>query len=84
MHSAACALAARLAKGDVIVASSDLTHYGRAYGYTPFPNDAALPERLRDRATGIFEAAGSLDVAVFDRFLSSTGDNLCGAVRSGF
>ncbi len=78
VQSAACALAARLAKGDVIVASSDLTHYGRAYGYTPFPNDAALPERLRDRATGIFEAAGSLDVAAFDHFLSATGDNLCG------
>ena len=36
-------LAARLKQGDVIVASSDLTHYGEAYQYTPFPADANCP-----------------------------------------
>ncbi len=75
---AARKLAARVQAGDLLIASSDFTHYGKAYGYTPFPDDAKLPARLRERAEQAFEAIGSLDVSAFDRHLESTGDTICG------
>ncbi|MGE5645601.1 MAG: AmmeMemoRadiSam system protein B [Acidobacteriota bacterium] len=75
---AAGKLAARLRQGDVIVASSDLTHYGAPYQYTPFPDDALIPARLRGRAAEIFDRIGSLQIAQFDRFVAETRDNLCG------
>jgi AmmeMemoRadiSam system protein B/AmmeMemoRadiSam system protein A len=78
LTQAAAKLATLAQQGDVIVASSDLTHYGLAYGYVPFPNDERTPERLRSRATEIFGRIGSLDVSQFDGMLSETHDNLCG------
>lgn len=75
---AARKLAARAAAGDLIVASTDFTHHGKAYGYEPFSVDKELPEKLRHRALEAFEHIGSLDVALFDRFLRSTGDTICG------
>jgi AmmeMemoRadiSam system protein B/AmmeMemoRadiSam system protein A len=79
LAGAARKLAARLARGEVIVASSDLTHYGASYGYTPFPNDVHLPSRLRGRAIEIFERIGSLDVPAFDRFVLAKKENVCGS-----
>ncbi|MCL5744154.1 MAG: AmmeMemoRadiSam system protein B [Acidobacteria bacterium] len=78
LAAAARKLATRVEQGDVVVASSDLTHYGEAYGYTPFPLDKQLPLRLRNRAMEIFERIGSLEPPAFDAFLSETKDNLCG------
>lgn len=75
---AAQKLARRMEQGDVVVASSDLTHYGETYRYTPFPNDKDLPRRLRHRALSTLEQIGSLDVADFDRYIEITQDNLCG------
>ncbi len=75
---AARKLAGRLEQGDVLVASSDLTHYGVPYQYTPFPNGPQLGAHMRERAAEIFEKVGSLDVGQFDAFLAATRDNLCG------
>ncbi len=78
LQAAAQKLASRLTKGDLIVASSDFTHHGKAYQYAPFAQDKQLPQRLRERAMEAFEHAGSLNVAGFDRFLARTGDTICG------
>lgn len=78
LASAAQMLAHRMEAGDVVIASSDFTHYGQAYGYTPWPNDKELPKQLFRRAMLTFELVGSLDVAAFDRFVEGTGENLCG------
>ncbi|HVX65918.1 MAG TPA: AmmeMemoRadiSam system protein B [Bryobacteraceae bacterium] len=78
LAAAARKLVGRLKQGDVIVASSDLTHYGAAYGYTPFPVTQTLPARLRDRAYEIFERIGSLSTAQFEALVAGTHDNLCG------
>lgn len=78
LASAAVRLAGRLKQGDVIVVSSDFTHYGQAYGYTPFPADGLLPARLRQRARELFDRIGSLDIPQFDRYVSETRDNTCG------
>jgi len=78
LTAAAKKLAARAAQGDLIVASSDFTHHGAGYGYQPFPQNDALPEKLRERALEAFEHIGSLDVPLLDRFLAETGDTICG------
>lgn len=78
LAAAAKKLAARVRAGDLLIASSDFTHYGKIYGHTPFPAGARLAERLRARAEQAFDAIGSLEVAAFDRHLESTGDTICG------
>ncbi len=78
LAAAAKKLAARVEAGDLLIASSDFTHYGKAYGYTPFPADARLMTRLRERAEQAFETIGSMDVPAFDRYLEATGDTICG------
>ncbi|MEP7362013.1 MAG: AmmeMemoRadiSam system protein B [Acidobacteriota bacterium] len=77
-QAAARKLAARAAAGDLIVASTDFTHHGKSYGYEPFGEGKELPEKLHERAQESFEHVGSLDVALFERFLRSTGDTMCG------
>ncbi len=77
-EAAARKLAARAAMGDLIVASTDFTHHGRAYGYEPFGASSDLPGNLRNRAQEAFERVGSLNVPLFDEFLGSTGDTICG------
>jgi AmmeMemoRadiSam system protein B/AmmeMemoRadiSam system protein A len=78
LAAAAKKLAIRVRAGDLLIASSDFTHYGKAYGYTPFPADSRLPTRLRERAEEAFETIGSLDVPAFDQYLQTTGDTICG------
>jgi len=78
MRAFARRLSSRIGKGDVIVASSDFTHYGKTYRYEPFPLNDELPKRLFERALALFERIGSLDGGGFDRFLEETGDTTCG------
>ncbi len=78
LEEAAGRLAARLKKGDVVIASSDFTHYGKAYGYLPYPNDKEIRLRLFRQAMLAFEGIGSIRVAEFDRYLEATGDTICG------
>lgn len=73
------ALAAEWRPGTVLLASSDFTHYGRSFGYVPFPADSRIAERLRDLDTECMEAAGSLDAAFFLETLAETGATVCGA-----
>lgn len=76
--AAAQALAQIVQPGDVLLASSDLTHYGRAFGYQPFPVDEDTPDRLRDLDYRAIEAAGSLDPKLFLASLRDTGATVCG------
>jgi AmmeMemoRadiSam system protein B/AmmeMemoRadiSam system protein A len=77
--AAAEALRGLLDDRTVLIASSDLTHYGRDFGYLPFPLDGSTPERLRGLDNAVLAAAGSLDQGVFDRELSRSGATVCGA-----
>jgi len=63
----------------VLIASSDLTHYGRDFGYLPFQLDHSTPERLRALDSAALAAAGSLDPALFAGELSRSGATVCGA-----
>ena len=79
LTTAAAALRALLDNRTVLIASSDLTHYGRDFGYLPFPLDRATPERLRALDGAVLAAAGSLDPALFGDELSRSGATVCGA-----
>jgi hypothetical protein len=71
-------LAAHVQPGDVLLASSDLTHYGRNFGYEPFPADAYVQERLAELDASAMEAAGSLDPALFLDTMRELDATVCG------
>ena len=72
-------LAAEWRAGTVFLASSDFTHYGRAFGYVPFPADDRIADRLRSLDAESMEAAGSIDSGLFLESLAETGDTVCGS-----
>ncbi|RPI20013.1 MAG: AmmeMemoRadiSam system protein B, partial [Acidobacteriales bacterium] len=77
-EKAAERLANCLSPGTVLVASSDLTHFGRSFHYEPFPADDRTPERLRQLDYGIIEAAGSLSPELFLETLRQNSATVCG------
>jgi AmmeMemoRadiSam system protein B/AmmeMemoRadiSam system protein A len=77
-HAAARVLA-QLADSDTIfLASSDLTHFGRAFGYQPFPADSSAAEGLAELDRVVMEDAGSLDAELFLDGLRHSGATVCG------
>ncbi|MBI4874952.1 MAG: AmmeMemoRadiSam system protein B [Acidobacteria bacterium] len=78
-RAAARRLAAEMRPGDVAIASSDFTHYGRSFGFQPFPVDSATPGRLRSLDLDAVEAAASLDEEIFRAALEDSGATVCGA-----
>lgn len=77
-EQAADALAGLYRPGDVLIASSDFTHYGKYFGYEPFPLDSCTPDRLTELDTRLMEAVGSLDTRLFGAELRETGATVCG------
>jgi len=77
-RAAADALAAHWRPGTVFLASSDFTHYGRSFGFTPFPADRAVAGRLRDLDFDCMEAASTLDSVRFLGALEKNGATVCG------
>lgn len=68
-----------LLDGDtVLVASSDLTHFGLDFGYLPFAADDSAPDNLRSLDMDVLGAAGSLKPAIFRRELERSGSTVCG------
>ncbi len=77
--AAAGALAALWRPGVVFVASSDFTHYGRNFGFTPFSPERAAAGALRDLDFECIEAAATLDSARFLAALDESGATVCGS-----
>ncbi len=77
-QAAAMALAGQIQPGDILLASSDLTHYGRSFGYEPFPAGRDVAWRLAQLDTGVMDAAGSLDPALFLATLRELDSTACG------
>jgi len=76
--AAAEALLAVMTPGTVLIASSDFTHYGREFGYLPFPADDHAPDRIRELDLECIHAAGSLDPEVFLETIRHTRATVCG------
>ncbi len=77
-EKAADVLARCMAPDVVLVASSDLTHFGRDFGFEPFPVDRAVSERLRRLDFQVLESSGSLREEVFLETLRETSATVCG------
>ena len=77
-RAAAQRLAAAWRPGVVFLASSDFTHYGRGFGYVPFPADSAVAFHLRELDLECAEAAGGLDSSLFLETLEERGATVCG------
>ena len=75
---AAAWLAECLDAGTALVASSDLTHFGSAFGFKPFAVDSRTPERIRELDYEVMDAAGSLHDDLFLETLRRTSATVCG------
>ncbi len=60
----------------LLVVSSDFTHFGNKYRYTPFSDN--LDERIRDLDRGAIEAVTNLDAVALDSYLNETESTICG------
>jgi len=78
-RQSAAILAAAWRPGTVFLASSDFTHYGRDFGYQPFPLDRSTPARLEILDFECIDAAGSLDSEFFRETLRHNGATVCGS-----
>ena len=65
-----------LGKKIVFIASSDFTHYGRAYGYVPFSSD--IPDRIRKLDKKAIEFIKKKDDVGFLNYVYETGATICG------
>ncbi len=71
-------LAGALSRPDtVLVVSSDFTHYGRDFGYTPFASDRLLNVRRVDM--GAFHYIQTGDAATFREYTEKKNCTICGA-----
>jgi MEMO1 family protein len=78
-EEAARKLAGCMSPGTVLLASSDLTHFGSAFHYQPFAVDAGVADRLRRWDFEFLEAAGSLREEFFLRVLREKSSTVCGS-----
>jgi AmmeMemoRadiSam system protein B/AmmeMemoRadiSam system protein A len=65
----------------LLVASSDLTHYGENFAYTPFKGD--IKKQLTILDTGFIETIQKLDFENYYRYFEKTGITACGFVPIG-
>jgi AmmeMemoRadiSam system protein B/AmmeMemoRadiSam system protein A len=72
------ALAALVDDGTVVVASSDFTHHGARYGWSPY-DGPGLPETLLTVGRRTAERAAAMDPRGFLTQVEVSGDTVCGA-----
>lgn len=75
---AAGLLARLLDQGAILMASSDFTHFGKRFGYLPYPPDQEAPGRVRLLDARVIEAAASLRYEEFLDTLLAYESTVCG------
>lgn len=76
IKQAAEALSEILTENTLLIASTDFTHYGRAFGYLPFTEN--VEESLRILDLGAFDFIRRKDVKGFRLYCEKTGATICG------
>jgi len=71
-------LAGLVDEGTLVVASTDFTHYGPNYGYTPFTDE--VPRRIRQLDMAAYGHIAKLDAKSFLDYRNRTGATICGYV----
>lgn len=77
-RAAAERIASAWRPGVVFLASSDFTHYGRSFGYVPFPSNHSVAGRLHELDHDCIAAAGSLDSSLFLETVNARDATVCG------
>ncbi|MBN1336347.1 MAG: AmmeMemoRadiSam system protein B [Deltaproteobacteria bacterium] len=75
---AADAIRAELGPGDLLVVSSDFTHYGDRFGYAPFGRPKDLAARLHALDHGAWAHLESPDPEALFAYLEETDATICG------
>jgi len=71
-------LAELVGEGTVVVVSSDFTHHGPSYGYSPFGRDGSLVERLEELGRLTAGRAAAIDPRGFAAQVEVSEDTVCG------
>lgn len=78
-HAAAKRLAAATAGKSVLyIASSDFTHYGPRFGFTPFGSGRSAAERVKSLDKGAIDLILKRDAKGFYAYVEQTGATICG------
>lgn len=82
---AAAAIAGILDPDALLVVSTDFTHYGRRFRYTPFAgaSEDELPRKIRDLDMEGVHQLEQLDATGFKDYLSARRPTICGAIGVG-
>lgn len=75
-RSIAKVLRSYMQEGDLVVVSSDFTHYGPRYGYSPFSSN--IEENIRRLDSQAFTHLSKGKLTDFIAFQKETGDTICG------
>lgn len=67
----------------LVVASTDLTHYGPSFGYTPFRGKKDLKTHLTGLDMGIIDPITRLDFEDYYAYHRKTGITMCGFIPVG-
>jgi MEMO1 family protein len=72
----AAVLRSSISQGDLVLISSDFTHYGPNFDYTPFTTD--IPNQLKKLDLGAFEQIQKFSAEGLARYKNATGITACG------
>jgi AmmeMemoRadiSam system protein B/AmmeMemoRadiSam system protein A len=78
IEKAAAVLAGLVDEKTLVIASSDFTHYGSSYEYTPFSEN--IPENIKKLTMGAYQYIAALDAKGFLEYKERTGATICGFV----
>lgn len=76
MQSLAAAIRANLQTNDLVVISSDFTHWGKFYHYVPFEEN--VEANIQDLDRRAFKAIKQIDAEALLKFKKETRDTICG------
>ena len=76
LDSVSKSLKNNITDGDLIIVSSDFTHYGPRYNFTPFSDN--IPKNLKQLDLEAFNEISKINAQNFLNFQSHTQDTICG------
>jgi AmmeMemoRadiSam system protein B/uncharacterized protein (TIGR00296 family) len=62
--------------GDIVIVSSDFTHYGPRFEYQPFTEE--IPQNIKKLDQSAFDCLERVDLEAFMQFREKTNDTICG------
>ncbi len=77
-RSLAQAIQPELGPGDLVVVSTDFTHHGSRFGYSPFSDEADLAAAISGLDHGAWDQLATPDADALHAYMERTGATICG------